>query len=184
MTELEQQTVLGLFKQGLTYKQISYETSINKSTVASFLARKHKNLRTLQEILRNKETEKFTARFCAEYGVPDYQARAIYETMRDRFYVKKQNSKADKKIFTIEWKDVHIPTICPILKIKLDYFGKYRDDDYPTYDRTDNTKGYIPGNVEIISWKANRIKNEGSLEDHRMIVDYLNKKLGYQEIYF
>ena len=35
----------------------------------------------------------------------------------------------------------------------------------PSLDRRDTSLGYVKGNVEIISRKANRMKNDGTLDD-------------------
>lgn len=74
-----------------------------------------------------------------------------------------------------------IPDYCPILSIKLNYDsdredqGWTRQDDSPSVDRIDNSEGYIKSNIHIISWRANRIKNDGTAEEHRLIYEYLSK---------
>jgi hypothetical protein len=35
--------------------------------------------------------------------------------------------------------------------------------------------GYVKGNVQIVSRRGNRIKSDGSLEDHIKVVEYLKK---------
>lgn len=65
--------------------------------------------------------------------------------------------------FNIEPEDCNIPEFCPVLGIKLISKGKgTRDDSTPTLDKVDPAKGYTKGNVNIISWKANRIKSNCS----------------------
>ena len=63
--------------------------------------------------------------------------------------------------FTITEADLNWPNFCPVLGIELSYARDKKTphrDDYPTLDRWDNDKGYVPGNVFVISWRANRIK--------------------------
>ena len=61
-----------------------------------------------------------------------------------------------------------LPEICPLLGIHLDYSkggkgrGGFRNDS-PSLDRIDNSKGYVPGNVWIISYRANSIKRDATL---------------------
>lgn len=44
-------------------------------------------------------------------------------------------------------------------------------------DRIDIHKGYIPGNIAIISYRANNIKNDGTWEKHQKIADFIKSKL-------
>lgn len=58
--------------------------------------------------------------------------------------------------FNIDPEDIHIPTKCKYLDIELNWEdGK---DHLPSIDRIDNSKGYIKGNIQVISYKANRAK--------------------------
>lgn len=48
-------------------------------------------------------------------------------------------------------------------------------DNSPSIDRIDSTKGYTRDNIQIISWKANSIKRNASLEELILLVNYLNQ---------
>jgi hypothetical protein len=71
--------------------------------------------------------------------------------------------------------DVHIPELCPILGIPLFRSTNVRTNNSPTVDRIDNSRGYVKGNVHVISWRANRLKNDGTYEELKAIVDHLTK---------
>ena len=43
-------------------------------------------------------------------------------------------------------------------------------DNYATLDRIDPTKGYTLGNVQILSFRANTIKGDATLEELKQIV--------------
>src|SRR3546814_14524029 len=43
-------------------------------------------------------------------------------------------------------------------------------------DRIDNTKGYVRGNVAVMSYKANRLQNEGTAEEHEIIAAWMRKQ--------
>uniref|UniRef100_A0AB74UMJ1 Uncharacterized protein n=1 Tax=Caulobacter phage BL57 TaxID=3348355 RepID=A0AB74UMJ1_9VIRU len=45
-------------------------------------------------------------------------------------------------------------------------------DHSPSLDRIDNALGYVPGNVVVVSWKANRLKNSGSLQDLKALLTF------------
>lgn len=34
-------------------------------------------------------------------------------------------------------------------------------------------EGYVPGNVEVISFRANRIKNNGTADEHERIAQWM-----------
>jgi hypothetical protein len=83
--------------------------------------------------------------------------------------------------FSLELSDIHIPEVCPLLGIPLrSERGKGRGNaspGSPTLDRIDNSRGYVPDNVWVISWRANRIKCDASLDEMRIIVLSWEKKL-------
>lgn len=70
-----------------------------------------------------------------------------------------------------------IPIVCPIFNQPLDFNEQSslkRNPWSPSLDRINSAKGYISNNIQIISWKANSIKNSGTSAEHRQIADYLD----------
>jgi hypothetical protein len=83
--------------------------------------------------------------------------------------------------FDIELEDLApYPIICPVLGVELDWLAEGRGGtDYsPSLDRLDPTRGYIKGNVAIISNKANRIKNDGNIEEVAAVLRWLEIQKG------
>jgi hypothetical protein len=66
---------------------------------------------------------------------------------------------------TVEWILLNTPLLCPVLGIPLKRNKLAVSDNSPTLDRINNLLGYIIGNVQIISMKANRAKNNLSFEE-------------------
>lgn len=62
--------------------------------------------------------------------------------------------------FDIEENDLQIPLLCPILGIPLIAELGGRKDTTPSVDKLIPEKGYVKGNVKIISWLANCIKRD------------------------
>jgi hypothetical protein len=86
----------------------------------------------------------------------------------------KYRAKRKNILFNLTPEDITIPEYCPVLGIKLQAgLGKIIDSS-PTIDRINPNLGYIKGNIKIISHKANRIKNNASLEELRKVVDYVS----------
>lgn len=98
----------------------------------------------------------------------------LYKEQRAKFRAKKYNSMRVGHEWTISFGEVVWNTHCPILGIELEYFAEGVQENSPSFDRIDSNLGYIPGNVQVISWRANRIKNDGTSEEHRKIADYLD----------
>jgi len=77
----------------------------------------------------------------------------------------------DLTIEAIDW-----PSHCPALGIPLKYAAQ-RDknaDDAPTLDRIDPRFGYVIGNVQVISRRANRIKNDGTPAEIMRVARFVN----------
>ncbi len=76
--------------------------------------------------------------------------------------------------FTIQLTDIVIPEMCPVFGMKLERKnGKGGSLNSPTLDRIDNAKGYVPGNVAVISKHANNLKSNGAAWEHRRIAEWM-----------
>lgn len=64
---------------------------------------------------------------------------------------------------------------CPIFGMKLEFNNAGFRENSPSIDRIDSTKGYTPDNIQIISWKANRIKGYASIQELEMLLAYLTQ---------
>lgn len=70
----------------------------------------------------------------------------------------KQRAKIKGLKFDIDLEDIQIPSNCPLLDIPLILTDKTISDSSPTLDRIKNSRGYVKGNVIVISYAANRCK--------------------------
>lgn len=79
---------------------------------------------------------------------------------------------------TITIKDIVIPEICPVLGIRLERnkgTGKAAPNS-PSVDRIDSSKGYTPDNIQILSYKANCMKNNATAEELRLFAEWVLKQ--------
>ena len=94
----------------------------------------------------------------------------------------KSRSKKIGLEFNIDVLDIIIPEKCPILDIPLfirqGYKGSEKNPNNPSLDRIDSSKGYVKGNVQVISWRANDLKKDGTVEEFNKLVEFLNGKKG------
>lgn len=75
--------------------------------------------------------------------------------------------------------DIVIPKICPVLGIPLKVSRKSRgpQNNSPTLDRINPALGYVAGNVIVISWRANRLKSDATIEELIALAKfYANKR--------
>lgn len=77
--------------------------------------------------------------------------------------------------FSITAEHVTIPETCPYFGIKLVVNRGRMKDNSPTIDRINSSRGYEPGNIEVISWRANRMKGDATAEEHRKIADRMDR---------
>lgn len=72
--------------------------------------------------------------------------------------------------FNIAVTDIVIPERCPFLGIPLEGGIKVLSDASPTLDRKEGAKGYVKGNIRVISYKANRTKSNLTLDEMKLMV--------------
>lgn len=73
---------------------------------------------------------------------------------------------------TITHTDVVIPELCPVLGIPLIRGQGKLSNNSPTLDRLNNSKGYTKENVRVISWRANNIKGDATVDELRAVLRY------------
>lgn len=105
--------------------------------------------------------------------------RQINTTWRRRNVNKSMYADARKRAkkkgieFSLLIEDIHIPEQCPVLKIPLFQGDGGRIDNSPSLDRVDNDKGYTKDNIQVISQRANALKNNGSIWEFEQIIEYM-----------
>lgn len=77
--------------------------------------------------------------------------------------------------FALIESDIVIPTHCPVLGIPMQRSTGCKTDNSPTLDRIIPHLGYVPGNIAVISERANRIKNNATKEEIALLYRWLLK---------
>lgn len=86
----------------------------------------------------------------------------------------KHRAKTKGIEFKISSDDLELPDFCPVLGIEIRYGSEVRmSPNSPSVDRIDNSKGYLPDNIKVISNRANILKKDGTIEEMRKIVQYM-----------
>lgn len=117
---------------------------------------------------------------CTEiYKPADRDNYRYKDTFYRQFQNRKQTAIRRGIPFTIEFDQIEQPEFCPILGLKLNYgwSGEHRRDDAKaSFDKVVPVLGYVPGNVFVISWRANKLKNDMSLSELKKIMNYIEEK--------
>ena len=96
----------------------------------------------------------------------------------------KNRAKKKGLIFNLSVEDIVIPTKCPVFNEPLEKVfqptGKRAPADYaPSLDRIDPIKGYVKGNIQVISTKANSMKNNATPEQLLMFAFWIILTYGH-----
>lgn len=73
------------------------------------------------------------------------------------------------------------PVNCPIFGTPISFGpkGEGRDQqNVASFDRIDNERGYVDGNVQIISLRANKFKGWATVDDLRSFGEWVRRTLG------
>lgn len=79
--------------------------------------------------------------------------------------------------FRIKLADIMpLPVVCPALGIVLRK-GKHSNDPHAfSLDRIDNSKGYVRGNVAVVSRRANVLKRDATKNELRSLLRWLEAR--------
>jgi hypothetical protein len=83
--------------------------------------------------------------------------------------------------FNIEIADIVIPDTCPVLGIPIAKGKDKPTANSPTIDRVIPERGYVKGNIVVVSHKANTIKNDASIDELRKVLSFYEEWLSRKE---
>lgn len=95
---------------------------------------------------------------------------AMWRSARDR-------SRDRGTPFTITHEDIVIPDRCPVFGIPLIKGEGELIENSPTLDEIRPGEGYTSDNIWVISWRANKLKGDGTLAELQALVAALERKL-------
>ena len=104
-----------------------------------------------------------------------FDPNAVSKSVEYRILTRaKSRAKQNNIPFNLELTDIVIPETCPLLGIPIEIQPKkgYHPNS-PSLDKIIPEKGYIKGNVWVISNRANTLKNDASLQELELLVENL-----------
>lgn len=100
--------------------------------------------------------------------------RTWHSTIYDGFKTRAKKSGIAVTMTKEEFETIKIPDRCPVLDIPIIKNQTNHCNGFsPSVDRIDNSRGYEFDNVTIISQKANRIKNNATIEELEQVVAWM-----------
>ena len=123
-----------------------------------------------QQRARNKKYYASNREKCIEYQ----KAHASKNPLKAQLATAKANAITRGLEFSITEDDLSVPATCPVLDIPISFRNSMADrDNSVSIDRLDSSKGYVPGNVYIISNRANRLKSDATITELEKIIEYM-----------
>ena len=126
------------------------------------------------------------------YALNKKKVRARYDRDKDRILERKKRLRAEDPIphmlavaksrakkkglpFSLKREDITVPDRCPVFGLPLRTSRGRLSRDSPSLDRIHNSKGYVPGNVIVVSLRANHLKLDATIDELRTLVAFYEK---------
>lgn len=177
MIKYDKETLLTYGMEGKTLKEIGEIYGVSRERIRQVFKRfgihrefygsgaKHK-----QRVAESQSPESLQ-RYIDRWGKKEDSD--LYRAQKYKFTKKKTEAKRRGDIWNISFGDIIWPTHCPILGIELNYFNDGIQENSVSFDQLVPKAGYTKDNTVICSWRANRIKNDGTAEEHRKIYEFI-----------
>ena len=125
--------------------------------------REHCNAKSREWRLNNPEKRKLVVKAYKDANKQKSQQYILDNYSWYIFNAARTRARVHGIEFDLTKEDIIIPEVCPYLDVPITRIqGQGRQDYNPSLDRIDPTKGYIKSNIEVISDKANRMKNNAT----------------------
>lgn len=203
LKNLSTQEFLNCYNNYMSDTQIAKKYKICRKSISKFrislnLPRIYKSLK-YKEIISNLVNQGFSDIYISnQISISKSQVQYIRKRIGlktnfiERTYMNKTDRRKGKIIgnlkhsakrkgleFNLEYTDLELPKYCPILGYKLQYGYNPNNLYNASIDRIDNSKGYIKGNIIIISRLANLMKNQANFNELQLFINNQQKLLDY-----
>lgn len=150
------------------------------SEFSTRITKRHKNIQ-YREVCKTCSVSNVKK---SKYTDPSYR-KALRIADPRKVMLVHARKRASEKGFecTITLDDIVIPESCPLLQIPIfvctsELTGKHGPcDNSPSLDRLDNSKGYVPGNILVVSFRANSLKRDSSIAELELLLKNLKTVL-------
>lgn len=131
-------------------------------------AKEYRRVNWERHKVRKKEERRLARKEAYAQAPKETWLKELFRDARDR--AKKLGIPYDQDI-----PDLELPDKCPVLGIPLSY-GGFRGkpkSDSPSLDRIVPELGYVKANIRVISYRANTLKNNATVDELRRVYLYM-----------
>ena len=105
-----------------------------------------------------------------------FDPNAVSKSVEYRMLARaRHRAKKNNLPFNIELSDIVIPETCPLLGIELKSNTDKTSPNNPSLDKIIPELGYVKGNIWVVSLRANKLKNDATLQELQTLVENLQK---------
>lgn len=132
-------------------------------------------------MIKNIHTSKETSKrwYEANKGTPEFEAKRKARLLKwrrenpQKYLWQRALRRAALTFmpFEIDYQDIIIPDKCPVFNVPFEYGTPYA----ASLDRIDNSKGYLKDNIQVISRRANLMKQNASQDELRNFAQWALK---------
>jgi len=172
-------------KKRIHYREHNEEMRTkNRARYAALLERDAEGTRAANRQSYNKNKDKYLAKAKVRYQSKRAEIRALQKERRivdpRTNMICSSRARAAKLGLphTITKDDLFVPSFCPVLGIPLKVSDGIWGPNSPSLDRIIPELGYIPGNVMVISWRANCLKRDATVAEMKALARFYSRLLG------
>ncbi len=84
-------------------------------------------------------------------------------------------AKEQGLVFDLDDRKIFRPSHCPVLGLEIDYSRgtkKRAQNNSPSLDRIVPKNGYVLSNIRVISWRANNLRSDATVDELRKVLIY------------
>ena len=159
-------------KQYLPFSEFSKNSAL-KDKLSLYCQRCDKEK---QEAKRRKSPEKQLA-YARKYQAKrrenlEYRLQMLINASKQRAVLK----NIEHTLTLNQLKSIYpIDNKCPVFGTELKFGDAGFRDNSPSIDKIDPAKGYTLDNVQVISWRANRVKADATVQELEMLLSFMKQ---------
>jgi hypothetical protein len=127
----------------------------------------------------------YSRRYRLAHDTPERRAAAVARSkawrranyLKDLFHHARGRALRRGIKFEITFDDLTWPEFCPVLGVRIDYSPDGKEGapraNGPSLDRSHPKRGYVKGNVRVISYRANHIKTDATAKELALVAAYV-----------